>query len=69
MLLAINGQRSATVGEMSLDGKVAVVAGATRGAGRDNEASDYNRPETIEETAETLATTGSRCSTTWSKSP
>ena len=64
----------------ALRGKVAVVAGATRGAGRgisaalgeagatvictgrsttaDNSQSDYDRPETIEETAELVASLG-----------
>jgi NAD(P)-dependent dehydrogenase (short-subunit alcohol dehydrogenase family) len=67
-------------GMMSLSGQVAVVAGATRGAGRgiaralgeagaavyctgrstrDNP-SPYKRPETIEETAEMIATAGGR---------
>jgi NAD(P)-dependent dehydrogenase (short-subunit alcohol dehydrogenase family) len=65
---------------MSLEGKVAVVAGATRGAGRGiaaglgeagatvvctgrssvrgNAGSDYDRPETIEETAELVTQVG-----------
>jgi NAD(P)-dependent dehydrogenase (short-subunit alcohol dehydrogenase family) len=65
---------------MSLEGKVAVVAGATRGAGRGiaaglgeagatvvctgrssvrgNAASDYDRPETIEETAQLVTDLG-----------
>ena len=62
----------------SLSGKVALVAGATRGAGRGiavelgaagatvyctgrttrDQASDYNRPETIEETAERVTSSG-----------
>src|SRR5690242_17665699 len=65
---------------MSLEGKVAVVAGATRGAGRGiaaglgeagatvvctgrssvagNATSDYDRPETIEETAQLVTDLG-----------
>ena len=65
---------------MSLEGKIAVVAGATRGAGRGiaaglgeagatvictgrssvtgNAASDYDRPETIEETAQLVTDLG-----------
>ena len=65
---------------MSLEGKVALVAGATRGAGRGiatelgaagatvyvtgrttrTQASEYARPETIEETAELVTSAGGR---------
>jgi NAD(P)-dependent dehydrogenase (short-subunit alcohol dehydrogenase family) len=65
---------------MSLKGKVALVAGATRGAGRGiavelgaagatvfvtgrttrNSRSEYNRPETIEETADLVTAAGGR---------
>ena len=74
------GHRSSTRPQrsLSLRGRVAVVAGATRGAGRgiaralgeagatvyvtgrsaEGNRSDYNRPETIEETAEMITAAG-----------
>ncbi|GAA1242429.1 SDR family oxidoreductase [Prauserella halophila] len=77
----VSGDESGDVsGRRSLDGKVALVAGATRGAGRGiaaalgeagatvictgrssragNAASDYDRSETIEETAELVTSLG-----------
>jgi hypothetical protein len=71
-------RRRPVTGEKSLAGAVAVVAGATRGAGRGiaralgeagatvyctgrsarGNPSPYNRPETIEETAETIVAAG-----------
>ena len=69
---------SATIAGMTLEGKVALVAGATRGAGRGiatalgeagatvyctgrstrGKRSEYDRPETIEETAELVGEAG-----------
>ena len=71
-------RRRPVTGEKSLAGAVAVVAGATRGAGRGiaralgeagatvygtgrsvrSNRSPYNRPETVEETAETIGAAG-----------